>query len=158
MKNKLYLFFLLSCFTVFSQNEYHKSYYNNGNLKQEGWLKNNDKIKYWKFYHQNGALKKEGSFKNDLPSKYWYFYRENASKKKEGHFIRGKENKWWLFYDNEGNVNHKCQLKDNQKNGYCLLYQKRKLIKAVKFKNGKKINEWKNFSSFRKENNLKDLK
>ena len=50
------------------------------------------------------------------------------------------------------------QLKNNQKNGYCLLYKKQKLVKAVKFKNGKKIKEWSDFSSFKEENSLNDLK
>ncbi|MFL0170728.1 toxin-antitoxin system YwqK family antitoxin [Tenacibaculum maritimum] len=150
-------FFLFYC-NSFGQKEYQKTYYNNGKIKKEGWLINDKKNGYWKFYHNNGVLKKEGWFKDDFPIKYWYFYRKNSYKEKEGHFIDGKQSKWWLYYDNEGFVNHKCQLKDNKKNGYCLLYDKNKLIKAVKFKNGKKIKEWTSFSSFRKENNMSDLK
>ena len=73
-------------------------------------------------------------------------------------FKGGKQNNWWLFYDKDGFVNHKCQLKNNQKNGYCLLYQKNKLVKAYKFKKGKKIKEWNDFSSFKQENNLNDLR
>lgn len=157
-KGVMFLALFLFSISIFSQKKYHKSYFSNGNLKEEGWLKKNQKVNYWRFYHKNGLVKKEGHYKNNLPTKYWYFYRNDASKEKEGHFVKGKQNKWWLYYDNDGNVNHKCQLKDNQKNGYCLLYKKQKLIKAVKFKNGKKINEWTDFSSFRKENSLKDLR
>jgi antitoxin component YwqK of YwqJK toxin-antitoxin module len=69
-----------------------------------------------------------------------------------------KKNNWWLFYDKEGHIAHKCQLKNNQKNGYCFLYEKKKLVKASKFKNGKKTKEWTNFSSFKKENSLNDLR
>ena len=98
------------------------------------------------------------SIKNNLETKYWYFYSDNSVTEKEGHFKKGQKNDWWLFYDKNGNVNHKCQLKNNQKNGYCLLYQKKKLVKASKFKEGKKIKEWKDFSSFKKENNLLDLR
>lgn len=160
LSKKGIMFFTLFLFSIstFCQKKYFKSYFSNGNLKEEGWLKNNEKINFWKFYYKNGTLKKEGHYKNNLPTKYWYFYRRNSSKEKEGHFVNGKQNNWWLYYDNSGYINHKCQLKNNKKNGYCLLYKKKKLIKAVKFKNGKKINEWTDFSSFKKENSLKDLR
>ncbi|CAL2082081.1 hypothetical protein [Tenacibaculum sp. 190524A02b] len=157
MKWMLYICFLSFSLQTFSQKEYYKSYYLNGNLKEEGWLVANNKVDYWKFYYKNGQVKKQGHFINNLPVKYWYFYRQNGIKEKEGHYINGKQNKWWLFYNKQGEVNYKCQLKDNKKNGYCLLYKKKRLVKAIRFKNGKKINEWTDFSSFKKENNLKDL-
>ena len=77
---------------------------------------------------------------------------------KEGHFKNGKKANWWLFYDTLEKVNHKCQLKDNQKNGYCLMYHDEKLVSASKYKAGKKLKEWTTFASFKKENNLSDLK
>lgn len=154
------LFFLFLFFSTYgiAQKQYHKAYYENSNLKEEGWLNNGDKSKFWKFYYRNGTLKKQGHYKNNLPTKYWYFYRKDGTLEKEGHFVNGKQNKWWLYYNKEGQVIHKCQLKNNQKNGYCLLYRKKKLVKAVKFKNGKKVNEWTDFSSFKKDNDLEDLK
>jgi len=54
-------------------------------------------------------------------------------------------------------INHKCQLEDNQKNGYCLMYKNEKLVAASKYKAGKKLKEWTTFASFRKENKLSDL-
>ena len=77
---------------------------------------------------------------------------------KEGHYLAGKKNKWWLFYDDMGHINHKCQLKDNLKNGYCLIYDMEKLVKASKYIEGKKIKEWTDYKSFRKENKLSDLR
>lgn len=142
----------------FCQKTYQKERYKDGTLKAEGWLQNNVKTGYWKFYHPNGNTYKEGHYKNNVPIKYWYFYRENAAKEKEGHYKNGKQHKWWLYYDESGHVNHKCQLKNNKKNGYCLIYKEEKLIKAAKYQNGKKIKEWTDFSSFRKENKLSDLK
>ena len=50
------------------------------------------------------------------------------------------------------------ELKNNLKNGYCLIYSNRKLTKASKYKKGKKIKEWKDFSSFKNENSLNDLR
>ncbi|WP_235869082.1 toxin-antitoxin system YwqK family antitoxin [Polaribacter aquimarinus] len=153
------LFFIIFFnFNIYSQKKYYKEFYKNGQIKEEGWLLNENKTEYWKFYYQNGNIKKEGHFKNNLEIKYWYFYRRNSGIEKEGHFKEGRKSNWWLFYDNKGVVNHKCQLKNNKKNGYCLIYNNSKLIKASKFKHGKKIKEWTDFSSFKDENNLNDLR
>ena len=76
----------------------------------------------------------------------------------EGSYVNGKKSNWWLFYDSNEKVNHRCQLKNNQKNGFCLMYTNEKLTSAVKFSNGKKIKEWTDLASFKKENNLNDLK
>lgn len=143
---------------VRAEKAYQKTFYDNGILKAEGWIENNQKTNYWKYYYNDGSIKKEGHFLNGKQTKYWYFYRKNGTKESEGHFFNGKKNKWWLFYDNKEFINHKCQLKNNQKNGYCFFYENKKLIKAEKYKSGKKINEWNDFEAFKKENNLSDLK
>ena len=128
---------LLSLFLttkIHSQKKYSKTYYDNGNMKAEGWMLGNKKIDYW------------------------FFYRKDATKEKEGHYINGNKESWWVFYDKLEKVSHKCQFKNNIKNGYCLIYKNNNLIKASKFKDGKLIKEWKDFASFRKENNLSDLR
>ena len=153
-----FLLLICSSFRIFSQKKYHKEFYNNGQIKEEGWVLNDKKTAFWKFFYKNGILKKEGHFTANLETNYWYFYGKDASKEKEGHFKKGSKNNWWLFYDENGFVNHKCQLKNNQKNGYCLIYNKKKLIKASKYKNGKKIKQWTDFSSFKNENSLYDLR
>ncbi|CAM1359313.1 conserved hypothetical protein [Tenacibaculum sediminilitoris] len=158
MKNNVFILCLFITFSLVGQRVYHKSFYENGTLKEEGWLEKNKKIDYWIFYYKNGNKKKEGRFKKNIPVKYWYFYRENSSKEKEGHFVNGIRNKWWVLYSNKGNVYQKCQIKNNKKNGYCLLYEKHKLTKAIKFIKGIKLKEWNNLSSFAKENSLNDLK
>lgn len=157
MKHFFILYIILSTFGFSNEKKYQKEYYLNGQIEKEGWTFNNAKVDYWKFYYENGNLKKEGLFKDNLETKYWYFYSENEGKEKQGHFKLGKKYGWWLFYDKKGNVHHRCQLQNNQKNGYCLVYKEGKLIKASKYKDGKKLNEWRDFSSFKKENTLSDL-
>lgn len=151
------LFFSMTS-TCFCQKKYQKEYFNDGTLKAEGWVKDSLKDGYWTFYHPNGNKEKEGHFTNGVANKYWYFYREEGSKEREGHYKNGKRQKWWLYFDENGFVNHKCQLKNDKKNGYCFMYENKKLIKAVKYQNGKKIKEWTDYSSFRRENKLSDLK
>jgi len=140
------------------QKAYHKEYYANGNLKSEGWLINGNKIDYWKFYHTNGNISEKGHYKNNIRVKYWYFYNTNTKPKLEGHYKDGKMTDWWLYYDSAGKIHHKCQLNMGIKNGYCLEYKNEKLTSAAKFINGKKIKEWFSLRSFKKDNNLSDLR
>ena len=58
----------------FSQKKYVKEFYNNGQIKEEGWVLNDQKIAFWKFYYKSGILKKEGHFTANLETNYWYFY------------------------------------------------------------------------------------
>ncbi len=137
---------------------YKKEYYQKGDLKAEGWIKNGIKEGYWKFYHPNGKLAEKGHYRRGHRDAYWYFYRENGIPKQAGHYKKGKMADWWLFFDSHGNVNHKCQLDNGKKNGYCLQYENEELMSAEKYRNGKKVKKWTSFSSFRRENKLSDLK
>lgn len=138
---------------------YSKEYDNNGKLIAEGWLNmEQKKVNYWTFYHPNGKKSEQGHYKNGKREKYWHFYQTTGKKAKEGHYDKGKMVKWWLFYDHQGRVNHKCQLSGGIKNGYCLKYNNEKLIAAQKYTNGKKIKEWYSLRSFKRENNLSDLR
>jgi antitoxin component YwqK of YwqJK toxin-antitoxin module len=157
MKHLIFIVALLISIYAFAEKKYHKFYYENGKIKAEGWYQNNKKVDYWKFYYNNGNIEKEGHFSNDQPVNYWYFYTENGTKKIEGHFVKGQKTNWWLFYDDMEKLNHKCQLKNNQKNGYCLMYKNEKIVSATKYKAGKKIKTWTNFKAFKSENNLFDL-
>lgn len=116
------------------QKEYYIGYFNNGNMKEQGWLLNQQKVDYWYFYNEHGALKAEGHYKN------------------------GMKNNWWIYYNDKKEITHKCQLKNGVKNGYCLKYKDNKLNSAVKFENGKKINEWFSFYSFKRDNDISALK
>lgn len=158
MNYKLLIVLFTLLYVTSTEKTYNKTYYDNGSIKQEGWMQNNQKVDYWKFYSNNGSLKKEGHFLDDKEVKYWYFYHTNGIKKSEGHFINGGKNNWWIFYDDTGEINNKCQLKNNFKNGYRFQYKNKKIIKAEKYKAGKKIKEWTDIKSFKKENNLRDLK
>lgn len=95
---------------------------------------------------------------NNTKEGYWYFYAVNGVLEKEGHFVNGNMEHWWLFYDDQGTVNHKCQLTNGIKDGYCLRYENEKLASAEKYKNGEKVNEWHDFYSFKRDNDLSRLK
>ncbi len=142
----------------FLNKEYHREYHNNGMLKAQGWKIGDSKEDFWKFYYPDGKIMEQGHYKSNKKIGYWYFYGETGLLEMEGHYHHGKMVKWWLFYDDNGKINHKCQLQKGIKNGYCLKYKNEKLTSAQKYSNGKKIKEWYDFSSFKKENKLSDLK
>lgn len=148
-------------FSSFNNSEdkrYERSYYSNGTLASEGWLRFNVKTDYWYFYHTNGKIAEKGYFAYDKKEKYWFFFDENRIRTKEGNFVKNKQEGWWLFYDKKGQINHKCQLKNGIENGYCLKYIDSKMISAEKYSNGAKIKEWSTFKDFTHENSLSDLK
>jgi len=154
------LFYFLSVTTEngAASKEYIKIYYPNGVLKSEGWVDGKSKVDYWKYYFPNGVVMKKGHYDNDIKEGYWYFYRTNGVLKMEGHFMKGEMGLWWLFYDQKGNVDHKCQLKNGVKDGYCLKYKDSKLTSAEKYQDGVRIKQWFDFASFKKENDLSDLR
>lgn len=137
---------------------YERTYYNDGTLASEGWMRYNTKTDYWTFYHKNGHKSEQGFFAYGKREKYWFFYDENRIRTKEGRFAEHEEIGWWLFYDKKGRINHKCQLTKGIKDGYCLKYEDAKLISAEKYSKGEKIKEWKSFRAFTHENSLSDLK
>ncbi|PCJ98837.1 MAG: hypothetical protein COA50_00950 [Flavobacteriaceae bacterium] len=152
-------FLLLALFFFPSDKvQYLKEYYDNGVLKAEGWSQKESKTGYWKFYFRNGKKSEEGHFDHNQRKDYWFYYHSNGNLMKEGHFVNGKKANWWSFYNRKGIIIHKCQLNMGIKNGYCLKYDNEDISSAEKYKNGKKIKEWFSFSSFKKENNMSDLK
>lgn len=157
------------------KNGYDKEYNLNGKLKAEGQYINNLREGYWKFYSKEGTLMKTGKFKNNLESGYWKFYSKKNTLCKTGRFKKGvkegywhfytqegipleagsfkngKKTKWWSFFNRIGQLTHKCELKENLKNGFCVHYQKDKIVKGTYYKKGAKTNEWRDWSSFKKD-------
>ena len=149
---------ILFVFTFGVNKEYHREFYENGKVKAQGWKAGDSKEDFWKFYHPNGKLMEQGHYKMNSRTGYWYFYNQSGKLQMEGHYTKGSMVKWWLFYDKNGKIDHKCQLQNGVKNGYCLKYMDEELKSAEKYKNGKKIKEWFSFRRFKKENKLSDLK
>tara|TARA_R110002074_G_scaffold399036_1_gene591662 strand:- start:11642 stop:12139 length:498 start_codon:yes stop_codon:yes gene_type:complete len=150
--------FILLAFTGSEDKRYERTYFEDGTLASEGWLRFNVKSDYWSFYHPNGKIAEKGFFEYGKKEKYWFFYDENRIRTKEGKYLKNEQIGWWLFYDKKGRINHKCQLTKGVKDGYCLKYKDSKLISAEKYSKGAKINEWSTFKDFTHENSLSDLK
>lgn len=147
------LLLLLGVQTAFAlEKHYHKSYFADGQIKAEGWLEDDKKTEFWIYYHNNGKVAAKGHYKADHMHGYWHFYHLSGDIEKEGHFIEGSSENWWIFYELGSLKKSKFQFKNNQKNGYCLRYEGRKLVKAEKYKSDKKVGQWTSVRSFRRDN------
>lgn len=154
MAAKTTLFFILFCTIAqaYGNKMYTKEYDSNGNIQAEGWLINSQKTDYWTFYHTNGEVASKGHFEDDNRTGYWYFYNENQELLKEGHYDKGNVQNWWIFYDIANQEKRKIQYRNNQRNGFCLIYKKNKLTKAEKYRNDLLIGMWDDLRSFRRDN------
>jgi len=131
---------------------YAKEYYQNGQIKAEGWEMGGMKMGYWKFYHANGSIASEGHFRKNERDAYWHFYNTDGLIIKEGHYEHGSAENWWIFYDIANQSTSKFQFKNNRKNGFCLQYKKRKLLRAEKYINNIKVGEWTSIFAFKRDN------
>ncbi|MGC1514251.1 MAG: hypothetical protein WA810_01630 [Maribacter sp.] len=154
----LFVFWPLFSDAQTDHKRYARNVNENGDLRSEGWMRFHVKTGYWKFYHENGKVAEQGTFAYDKKEQYWFFFDEHRIRIKEGHFKNDQQVGWWLFYDKKGSVDHKCQLTDGVKDGFCLKYRQGKLVSAEKYAHGKKIDEWENFGDFTKENHVSELK
>ena len=160
-KNYYHFFIFLFYFGIaFSQDTHSKEfvyeYDSHGALIAEGWLCRGEKVDYWYFYHSNGVVSKKGHFNKGEKKGYWYFYNPSGKLEKEGHFENGKAENWWIFYNQNNQA--KFQYKNNKKNGFALLYEKNKLMKAEKYEDDQKVGEWTSLSAFKMDNPNAPLK
>lgn len=153
-------YFFISIFSLAdgAEKQYVKKYYANGNIQEEGWMQGSYKVDYWIFYYANGKVKEKGHYSGNLKDKYWYFYTKDGALESEGHFSKDKKNGWWSYFSTSGDIIHKCQLSNHVKNGYCFHYKENKIVKASKYSQGIKEDEWTDLSIFMEENNLSDLR
>ncbi len=133
MQKLLYILFLFIIFGFQSDKIYLKNYFDNHNMKSEGWSQNNKKVNYW------------------------FFYYENGNKKEEGHFRDNKKVDWWIFYNPNKTIIKKCQFKNDKIEGICILYKNDVIIGAEKYLKGNKIKQWNNISEFKKDNDISIL-
>ncbi|CAM3091740.1 toxin-antitoxin system YwqK family antitoxin [Flavobacterium frigoris] len=128
MIKSVFIIILLYFLPASGQKIYFKNYYENGNMKSEGWLYENQKVDYW------------------------FYYYENGTKKEEGHFEDNKKIKWWIFYDIKESIQKKTEFKNNVQEGLCIIYKNGSIIKAEQYTNGVKSKEWNSLLKYKRDN------
>lgn len=128
MIKSIFILTLLYFSTAAVEKTYLKSYYENGTIKAEGWMNENQKVDYW------------------------FYYYENGNKKEEGHYSNNKKTQWWLFYDTKGTIQKKAEFKNDLQEGLTLVYKNGSLIRAEQYSNGIKTKEWTSLSKYKRDN------
>lgn len=97
---------LILVFTINLSAQIKNEYYENGQIKTTGNLKNDAKDGLWKQFYENGKLKNEGNYSNGKKTDEWKLYYENGkinaigSYDKKGFPIAYS----WKIYSKEGVV------------------------------------------------------
>lgn len=112
----------------------------------------NDHKVYTRNFHQNGVLKAEGWLLNNQKDGYWFFYNEIGTKIEEGHYLKNKKTKWWISYNANSEILKKSEYKNDFLNGYCIIYVAGNPIRGEKFANGVKIKQWNSLAEFKNDN------
>lgn len=144
----VYILFLLPVHAT--EKAYVKEYSDTGILKAEGWIQDDVKEGYWVYYYAEGTPEKKGHYHKGKKHGYWYFYSHKNQLVKEGHFNEGMRDDWWTFYENDSHL--KVQYNKDKRDGFGLVYHNKKLKKALKFEEDKKVGEWSSLMSFRRDN------
>ena len=142
--NRLFgLFIILSIVTILScaQNKKEIKYYENGNVKSEGYIKDGQANGLFRHYYENGQLKSEipwvdgringtvleygidGSlnsrriFQNDKMNGQAFFYNDSAKISLMETYSEGKKMDLFEKYYSDGTVFEKGKVKNGQKHG-----------------------------------------
>ena len=81
-----------------------KEYYETGQLKMEGALKDGLREGEWKAYFPDGRLQSIGTFKNDMRTGAATVWQENGNLLYEGFYKEGKQTGLWKWYDEQGDL------------------------------------------------------
>ena len=79
-------------------------YYETGQVKMEGGMKNGKMEGKWTSYFPDGRLQSVGTFKDGKRTGEATVWQENGNLLQEGHYKDGKHCGHWKFYDEQGNL------------------------------------------------------
>jgi len=83
----------------------YKRWYDNGNRKEEGEYKNDQKEGHWRNYsYKDDSLVEEGDYINDKKNGVWKSYRDTVQLSKEQTYVDGVLEGMFTEYDTLGNI------------------------------------------------------
>lgn len=85
-------------------------YYQNGNIKIKGILKNGKRDGDWSYFYENGKLWSWGEYTEGVRNGASSVYYENGVLKMEGNYFNNKQIGIWKFYDENGNLKKEVNL------------------------------------------------
>ena len=79
-------------------------YYETGQVKMEGGMKDDKMEGEWKAYFPDGRVQSIGTFVNGLRTSKATVWQENGNLLQEGFYKEGQHVGKWKFYDEQGNL------------------------------------------------------
>ena len=79
-------------------------YYESGQVKMEGGMKDGKRNGEWKAYFPDGRVQSIGAFKDDMRTGAATVWQENGNLLQEGFYKNGRHVGHWKFYDEQGNL------------------------------------------------------
>lgn len=79
-------------------------YYDSGQVKMEGGMKNGQREGEWTAYFPDGRVQSHGFYKNGVRTGAATVYRSNGNLLSEGFYKEGKHSGHWKWYDEQGNL------------------------------------------------------
>ena len=83
---------------------YETEYYETGQVKMEGGMKDGKMEGEWTAYFVDGRVQSHGFFENGKRTGAAEVYYSNGNKYEEGSYKEGKHVGHWKFYDEQGNL------------------------------------------------------
>ena len=137
-KESIVLMIILSLFLgleTFSQTEYQKYTYPNGQISSEGYLRNGQPDGLWKTYYENGQLKSVGKRTDVLLDSIWVFFTESGDTSLIINYKKGLKNGLRFTYGKE-DILEEPYINDVKQGEGHRYDRKRHLIQTMTFKNG----------------------
>ena len=79
-------------------------YYESGQVKMEGGMKDGKMEGEWTSYFADGRVQSHGFFENGERTGAAQVFYPNGNKYEEGYYTKGKHSGKWKFYDEQGNL------------------------------------------------------
>ena len=129
----------------FVKQGYYKSFWENGNRKEEGAFKEGKKDGVWTYfadsgtekiseeiweegrilhhatYYPNGNLRSESAYSDGVETTIYYY--ENGNREREGAYKNGRENGLWTWYYENGNKKEEGVFRDGKWDGAWTWYR-----------------------------------
>ena len=152
------LFLTILCLVLLSSYSYsqdfppdgpYEDYYENGQLKEKGNLKDGKENGLWEFFYENGQLERRGNNKDGEMDGLWEFYQENGQLEFRSNYKDGKWDGFIEFFNEDGLFWFKNCYKNGEEinMSYCYkrFYENLQFRSKGNVKNDKKEGLWEYF-------------
>lgn len=118
-----------------------KEFYESGNLKARGKVKNDIKNGNWQLFYENGNIYQIGAYSNGRETGEWKIFHENGKIRQIGKFSNGKQTGEWNFFHPNGSREGIGLLLDGKKTGNWKWYFNNNQIQTERIWNKGKLTE-----------------